>query len=97
MFHIVQLISRSFNKTRAKIMNKDKINYRKMKRYWRLLLKSRLDLNGSKWKKYLCFKNLMTEIDIVDYILNLNDELKETGKFIKIFYILYKYKELQII
>lgn len=78
MFHIVQLISRSFNKTRVKVMNKDKINYRKMKRYWRLLLKSRLDLNGSKWKKYLCFKNLMTEIDIVDYILNLNDELKET-------------------
>ena len=78
LFHVVQLISRSFNKTRIQAMKKDKTNYRKMKRYWRLLLKSRLDLDGSIWKKYLCFKNLMTEIDIVDYILDQNEELKNT-------------------
>lgn len=78
LFHIVQLISRTFNKTRIQAMKKDKINYRKMKRYWRLLLKSRLDLDSNAWKKYLCFKNLMTEIDIVDYILEQNEELKQT-------------------
>lgn len=33
MFHIVQLISRSLNKTRIKAMKQDKENYRKMKRY----------------------------------------------------------------
>ena len=49
-----------------------------MIKYWRLLLKSRLDLDCSKWKKYLCFKSLMTEVDIVDYILEHNTELKET-------------------
>lgn len=78
LFHIVQLISRSFNNTRIQIMKKDKINYRKMKRYKRLLLKARLDLNSNSWRKYLCFKNLMTEVDIVDYILDQNEELKNT-------------------
>ena len=78
LFHIVQLISKSLNKTRIQAMKKDKINYRKMKRYYRLLLKPRLELDCSKWKKYMCFKNLMTEVDIVDYILEQNDELKKT-------------------
>ena len=78
MFHIVQLISKSLNKTRIKIMNKDKVNYRKYKRYFRLLFKPRLELKGSYWKKYLCFKNLMAEIDVVNYLLEQNKELKET-------------------
>ena len=78
MFHIVQLISKSLNKTRIKIMKKDKINYRKYKRYWRLLLKPRLELDSSYWKKYICFKNLMTEVDVVNYLLEQNEELKET-------------------
>ena len=74
-FHIVQLISRSLNKTRIKIMRENKENYRKFKRYWRLILTSRFDLDCSYWKKYLCFKNLMTEVDILDYLLNLSPEL----------------------
>ena len=78
MFHIVQLISRSLNKTRIKIMKKDKINYRKYKRYWRLLFKPRLELDSSYWKKYICFKNLMTEVDIVNYLLDQSEELKAT-------------------
>lgn len=78
LFHIVQLISRSMNKTRIQVMKHHKEDYRKFKRYWRLLLKSRLDLDCSKWKKYLCFKNLMTEVDIVDYLIHLDDGLKET-------------------
>ena len=78
MFHIVQLLSRSLNKTRIRAMKNDKINYRKMKRYWRLLLKPRFDLDCSIWKKYICFKNLMTEVDVVNYIIDQNAELKAT-------------------
>ena len=78
MFHIVQLISRSLNKTRIKIMKKDKTNYRKYKRYWRLFFKPRLELDSSYWRKYICFKNLMTEVDIVNYLLEQNEELKAT-------------------
>ena len=78
MFHIVQLISRSLNKTRIKIMRNNKENYRKFKRYWRLFLTSRFNLDCSVWKKYICFKNLMTEVDIVDYLLDLSPELKSS-------------------
>jgi len=78
MFHIVQLISRSLNKTRIKAMKGNKEDCRKFKRYWRLLLTSRLDLKCSHWKKYPCFKHLTTERDIVDYLLNSSPELKES-------------------
>ena len=78
MFHIVQLISKSLNKTIIRVVKKDKINYRKYKRYFRLLFKPRLELDSSYWKKYICFKNLMTEVDIVNYLLEQSDELKAT-------------------
>lgn len=84
-FHLIQLISRSLNKTRIKAMKSNKCAYNKMKRYWKLILKNRNELDYSKWKKYTCFPNLMTEIDIVDYILDQNIELKMTY---------YKYQEI---
>ena len=36
-------------------MNNDKKNYRKFKRYWRLILKNRDELDYSKWKKICMF------------------------------------------
>ena len=84
-FHLVQLISRSLNKTRIRAMKNNKATYNKMKRYWKLILKDRNELNYSKWKRYTCFPNLMTEIDVVNYILEQNIELKTTY---------YKYQEL---
>ena len=77
-FHLTQLISRSLNKTRIRVMNKDKKNHRKLKRYWRLILKDRDELYFSKWKKYTCFNSLMTQVDIVNYLINTNEELKQT-------------------
>lgn len=84
-FHLVQLISRSLNKTRVKAMKSNKAAYNKMKRYWKLILKDRNELDYSKWKRYTCFPNLMTEIDVVNYILDQSVELKATY---------YKYQEL---
>jgi len=77
-FHLTQLISRSLNKTRIMIMKKYKAHHRKFKRYWRLILKSREDLDYSKWKRFTCFNSLMTEADVVNFIINLDDELKQT-------------------
>lgn len=77
-FHLTQLISRSLNKTRISIMKKYKKHHRKFKRYWRLILKARTDLDISKWKRFTCFDSLMTETDVVDYLVNLDVELKET-------------------
>ena len=84
-FHLVQLISRSLNKTRIRAMKNNKPAYNKMKRYWKLILKDRNELDYSKWKRYTCFPNLMTEIDVVNYILDQSVELKTTY---------YKYQEL---
>ena len=77
-FHLVNLISTSLNKTRINIMKNDKKNYNKLKRYWKLILKSQEELDNSKWKKWCCFDNLMTQSDIVNYLVNTNIELKET-------------------
>lgn len=56
-----------------------------MKRYWRLILKSREELDYSKQKKITCFSNLTTEKDVVDFILRKDKKLRETY---------YKYQEL---
>lgn len=77
-FHLIELISRSLNKTRIKLMKKNKDNYNKLKKYWKNILKSRFELNCYSWKKYPCFKNLTTEQDIVDYLLSLDKEFEET-------------------
>jgi len=77
-FHLTQLISKTLNKTRIKVMNKDKKNHRKLKRYWRLILKDRDELDYSKWKKYRCFDSLMTQSDVVNYLINTDEELKHT-------------------
>ena len=90
-FHLTQLISRSLNKTRIKVMNKDKKNYRKLKRYWRLILKDRTELDFSKWRKYTCFEHLMTQSDVVDYLVNTDEQLKQTYLiYQKILYVLKK-------
>lgn len=77
-FHLTQLISRSLNKTRIMTMKKHKQHHRKFKRYWKLILKSRDELDSSKWKRFTCFKNLMTTTDVVDFLIDLDNELKET-------------------
>lgn len=77
-FHLVNLISTSLNKTRINIMKNDKKNYNKLKRYWKLLLKPQEELNNSKWKKWWCFDNVMTQSGVVDYLININAQLKET-------------------
>lgn len=78
LFHIVQLISKSLNKTRINTMKENKAYKNKFKKYWRLILKSRLDLDGGSWKKFRCFKDLMTEIDVVDYLLEKDETLSNT-------------------
>ena len=70
LFHIVQLLTKSLNKTRINVMNENKNDKNKFKNYWRLILKSRFDLDTGSWKKFRCFKNIMTEVDVVDYLLS---------------------------
>jgi transposase len=83
LFHIVQLMTKSLNKTRINVMRENKEDKNKFKNYWRLILKSRFDLNTVTWKKFKCFKGLMAETDVVDYLLN-KDEIFDNS------YILYQ-------
>lgn len=73
LFHIVQLLTKSLNKTRINVMKENKEDKNKFKNYWRLILKSRFDLNNGTWKKFRCFKELMTEIDVVNYLLSKDE------------------------
>ena len=82
-FHIVQLISRSFNKTRIKIMNeyknKDPRFYNKLKKYWSLLLKNSLKLKNERLNRGKMFDYaLLSENEMINIILSKNEELKIT-------------------
>ena len=57
-------------------MNKDKKNYNKLKRYWKLLLKDYTTVDYINYRYHRCFKNLMREIDVINYLLSLDPELK---------------------
>ncbi|SHJ47844.1 Transposase [Tepidibacter formicigenes DSM 15518] len=75
-FHIIQLFHRAFNKTRIKLMNSDDKNYYKYKKYWKLLLKDASKVDYVKMSFHRSFKKNMREIDIINYLLDQNSELK---------------------
>ena len=76
-FHIVNLINRAFNQTRIYIMNsiQDPSLKRKLKRFWKLLLKYYPDLCEI---KYYCqsFKYKLSSKDKVDHLLDKIPELE---------------------
>lgn len=81
-FHIVQLINRSMNKCRVRMMNlfktsngEDMKKYRRLKRYWKLLLKKESELSYTQYKYYPLFGQRL-EVSIVEEMLNYNEELK---------------------
>ncbi len=81
-FHLVQLINRSMNKCRIQVMNQlrmsngdDMKKYRRLKRYWKLLLKKRSDLSSVEYKYYPLFGQ-RTGQSIVDEMLHYDPVLK---------------------
>lgn len=83
-FHIVQLINRSMNKTRIKTMNHFHTSdsemmkkYRRLKRYWKKLLKKASALSYTRYKYYPMFGQRL-EAAIVDEMLNYDSTLKAT-------------------
>lgn len=77
-FHIVIQVRNALDKTRIKFCTKSNPNYTKLKKYWKLILKDKRELDKDN-KKYLkCFNKEMSQYDIVNYLLNTNEELYET-------------------
>ena len=77
-FHIVNNFSMALNKTRIMLMNSRKDLYNKLKNYYKLLLKNRYELDGVHYFKCRCFKGMMSQRDIVDYLLDQDSTLKNT-------------------
>lgn len=81
-FHLVQLINRSMNKTRVRIMNnlrtsngEDMKKYRRLKAYWKLLLKKVDELSHTEYKFYRMFGQRL-EVNIVQEMLDYEPELR---------------------
>ncbi len=62
-------------------MNQNREFYNKFKHYWRLLLKAQEDLNATKFFYSNCFKKMISQQEIVDFLLDLSPKLKETYNF----------------
>lgn len=77
-FHIVIQARNALDKTRIKLCIKSNPNYKKLKKYWKLFLKDKRELDKENKKYQNCFKKEMSQYDIVTYLINTNDELYET-------------------
>lgn len=80
-FHIVQLLTRAFNKTRVKTMAnfpKQSMEYKRLKRYWRLFLKNETKLNSTNFKHYTHFNHWISEQTLVKTSISVDPMLKTT-------------------
>ena len=77
-FHIVIQVRNALDKTRIKFCIKSNPNYTKLKKYWKLILKDKRQLDKDNKKYQKCFNKEMSQYDIVNYLLNTNEELYET-------------------
>ena len=78
-FHIVQLMTRCMQKLRINEMKKLKTNskeYRKLKRYWKIILKKKWKLNGVEFYKYPCYKKLTNSKEICSDLLDISETLR---------------------
>ena len=77
-FHIVIQVRNALDKTRIKLCIKSNPNYTKLKKYWKLILKDKRELDKDNKKYQKCFRKEMSQYDIVTYLLSTNEELYET-------------------
>ena len=77
-FHIVIQVRDALDKTRIKLCYKSNPNYKKLKKYWKLILKNEDELDDKNKKYNKHFKKDMTQKDIVTYLINTNESLLTT-------------------
>ena len=74
-FHISIQTRNALDNTRIKLCTKSNPNYRKLKKYWKLILKKESELDNKKKKYNKYFKKEMTQKDIVTYLIKTNEKL----------------------
>jgi len=85
-FHVIQQITRAFNKQRIQAMNQLKKSnpqamkdYRKLKKYWRTILKKNAKINYTSFKQFPLFqRRYLTESEVLDYLLSIDDQLRQS-------------------
>ncbi|QGV25221.1 ISL3 family transposase [Lentilactobacillus kefiri] len=80
-FHLVNALNRAFNKTRVRLMKTlatSSRQYHALKRYWKLLLTPANHLNYEAFRKWTNFPYPATATDVVDALLDIDPELKQT-------------------
>ncbi|MEG0313631.1 MAG: ISL3 family transposase [Carnobacterium sp.] len=89
-FHIIQHINRAFNFLRIKEMNrlkrydyKEAKYYRRLKRYWKLLLKDNSEVNYKHFYYRPLFKKNMSSTELVDELLSYSSMLKTAYQYIQ--------------
>ena len=75
-FHIVIQARNALDNTRIRLCKKSNLHYKKLKKYWKLILKNENDLDDKKKFYSPCFKKEVTQKYIVTYLINTNKELK---------------------
>src|SRR5699024_2757594 len=82
--HIIQLINRSMNKTRVSAMNRlntsngeDQKKYRRLKRYWKKILKKESNLSYTSYTYYSLFGQRL-EASIISEMLDYDSILSAT-------------------
>jgi len=94
-FHIVQNLTRAFNKVRIQVMKNDPKNYKKFKNHWKLFLKLLNDVSMKK-RKNRHFKNQwISNKEIIEYLCENNSEFKINYEYYQdiLFALKYKNKE----
>lgn len=77
-FHIDIQIRDALDKTRIKLCVKSNPNYKKLKKYWKLILKKEDELDDKNKQYNKHFKKEMTQKEIVTYLINTNESLYAT-------------------
>lgn len=77
-FHIVVQAYTALNVTRVKLCVKSNPNYKKLKHYWKLILKNENDLDNTKKRYSKHFGKYLTEQEIITYLINTDSTLKAT-------------------
>ena len=80
-FHIVIQVRNALDKTRIKLCKKSNPNYKKLKKYWKLILKNENELDDKKKFYSPCFRKEVTQKYIVTYLINEHKELKDAYNY----------------
>ena len=74
-FHIVIQPRNALDNTRKRLCNKSNPNYKKMKKYWKLILKKENELDDKKKRYNKHFRREITQKEIVTYLINTDKTL----------------------